>query len=146
MIKVKAEVTGLKRVQNKLKRAGQGYRDALSAALYQKGLQILAESVKETPVKYGFLRQSGYVSPPQHAGNMPIVEVGFGKEYAPYVHNRRELHHNVGKSHFLIDPVNRHRNGYKTWIAKKAQQNYERGIGIRAVNRSAPTRPPKEKK
>jgi len=65
----------------------------------------------------GTLRRSARVFPPTVSGNRSTVTLGYGygeeinpagrvaAEYAVPVHERSEVHHPHGKSHFLLDPV-----------------------------------------
>jgi hypothetical protein len=117
-----------------------GYERAFAAALYQEGLALHAASVPQVPVEYGRLRASGYVSPPTGVDN-PEVEVGYGTDYAVYVHERTELRHKVGKAKFLSDPMNERQNGYAERLAKRTQQNFERGVGMDAIPKTAPSEP-----
>jgi len=120
--------------------ARDDYKRALAAAIYQEGFALLAESVKECPVDKGRLRASGYVSPPVDAEN-PAATVGYGTDYAIYVHERTELRHPVGKAKFLSDPMNRRLSGYQQRIAARTQENYRSGVGVDAIPVEAPTTP-----
>jgi hypothetical protein len=58
---------------SKLHEAGHPF--PLAAALYRRGLKIIAKAVKRTPVLTGRLRQSRYVAPPAgvSAGRAPAA-------------------------------------------------------------------------
>jgi len=143
-IVIKATVTGIKQLRKQLNAADETTRGAISAAIYQKGFAIMADSTKEVPVDKGHLKGSAYVAPPKSTKD-PVVEIGYGKKYGPYVHEVRGLtHHPVGKDHFLSDPLNRHKAGYTRWIQRKAKENLVRNISWSGVPRDLPTRPPRD--
>ncbi len=57
-----------------------------SGALYEEGESIMAASKRVTPVKTGALRASGYVTRPIIRSHLASVILGFGQDYAIYVH------------------------------------------------------------
>lgn len=118
-------IKGKDLVQQALKKADKRYKDALGAAVYQKGLAILADAVKLTPVDTGRLRASHYATPPE-AG---VVEIGFGADYALPVHERTEVRHTTGEAKFLQKAVDKHRSGYADWIARQTRANFEADVG-----------------
>lgn len=121
------KIKGLKQIRKRLKTADDTYRGALATAIYQKGQSIMTDSKKECPVYKGFLRGSGYVNPNAGSPTRPATEIGYGKEYGPYVHEIRGLNHPVGKDHFLSDPLDAHKSGYTRWIQKKTRENLSSG-------------------
>jgi len=81
----------------------------------RKGLLEAAEKVITTakegyvPVRYGWLRASGYTEPLEDQEQSIVVELGFGKEgpsrdYALFVHER-PARHEVGQDKFLEIPA-----------------------------------------
>lgn len=93
---------------------------ALGAELYREGSNILSASQPLVPVDTGALRGSGYVTEPQRDGNRVSVRVGYGGvasminpktgvragNYAIFVHENLEAHHNVGMAKYLEIPFN----------------------------------------
>lgn len=140
-----ATVTGLVQIRKSLTKANRAHIRALAGALYQKGEAIMTDSKLECPVDKGFLRGSGYVAPPDLRFKDPVVEIGYGKKYGPYVHERRGLDHPTGKDHFLKDPLDRHRSGYTRWIQEKTRENLRRGAGL-ARSGAHPTRPAEKRR
>lgn len=134
-----AVVIGLSKIQAAIKRAADAYGDATNAAVYQEGFAIVAEAVKRCPKKTGRLRGSHYVVPP--TGRDGVVEVGFGTDYALPVHERVEVYHEVGGPLYLKSAVDEARRGYVERVAKRAEENYRKGVGVRAIPREAPTKP-----
>jgi hypothetical protein len=61
--------------------------------------------------------------------NPPKCELGYGTNYAVYVHERTDLQHSAPTaSKYLENPMNKHTAGYNSWIARKARELYERGV------------------
>lgn len=139
-IAITASVIGLKQIRKRMMREGDKYKRALSVSIYEKGLEIIGDSILEVPVKYGHLRGSAYVAPPRNVDS-PEAEIGYGKKYAVYVHERTELTHHVGKAHYLRDPFNRHMSGYTRWLQRRTKGNYLKGKRIGMVSADIPRRP-----
>lgn len=75
--------------------------EAAARGIYAAGEVILADATERTPVDTGRLRSSGYCAPPRGTAGDYVVEVGFGTDYAPAVHEKTEVHHAVGEAKFL---------------------------------------------
>lgn len=140
-----ASVKGLAQLRGQMNKASNEIRGYIAAALYQKGLAIMADSMREVPVDDGFLRGSGYVAPPKSLVD-PEVEIGYGKKYGPEVHERRGVNHGAYKDHFLSDPINKHKSGYTRWIQGKARENARKNLSWRGVPKEMPTRPAENRK
>jgi len=132
-------IEGVQKILQNLDLAGRRSRGAVAAALYQEGLAIMAESVKQVPVDTGRLRSTHYVSPPTGDKDDPVCTLGYGTNYGVYVHERPELKHTSGKAKFLEDPINSARSGYVERVAARAHENFERGIGVSTIPKTAPT-------
>ena len=131
---------GLAKILKALESTGKAYGEALDAALYQEGHAIMAISVKMTPKDVGILRGSHYVAPPTDDHE---CEIGFGTDYALAVHDRVEVYHEIGESEYLKKPVEAAQSGYADRIAGRTKANHKAGIGVRAVPKTAPTKPKK---
>ena len=114
-------------------------RLAVLGAIYQKGLQIIGDAVKICPVDKKFLRDSHYVTLPALAN--PRVELGFGTDYALDVHyNTTATFKAPGtRALFLAEPMYKHSKDYRSWVLKKARQNFKANRGI--PDPDAPTKP-----
>lgn len=134
------EIDGVIETLKNLGATEEEIRKALAAALYQEGFALIADSIREVPVDFGRLRGSHYVAPPAGETN-PEVEVGYGTDYAAYVHERTELNHPVGKAKFLEDPMKRRQAGYSRRVADRTKTNWERGVGVSAIGATVPTEP-----
>jgi len=133
------EWKGLEKFRRNTRKAKRDYERASGLALYLEAEALMSESKKQCPVDFGFLRGSGYVTQPSY-GKEPVVEVGYGKEYGPHVHERRGLSHPVGKDHFLSDPLGAARPGLLRRVGKRIDGLVESG-SARWRKGSHPTRP-----
>ncbi len=135
------EITGADKVIRGLKRAGKRGRNALGAALYLEAADIMRASLREVPVDTGRLRSSHYIAPPGRGDfSGPVVELGYGTDYALAVHEQTEVPHGgETKSKYLTGPMNRAMSGYALRVAKRGQNFFEREIGFGGV--SFPVRP-----
>lgn len=136
-------VVGLAKILKMLESEQSAYSQALDAALYQEGLQIIAASVKITPKDFGVLRASHYAAPPTTDHE---CEIGFGTDYALPVHDRVEVFHKIGQPLYLKRPVDEAQSGYVDRIANRTRANHKAGIGVKSIPKTAPTRPKDGKK
>jgi hypothetical protein len=134
------KVTGAPEVMKRLREAQESIPDALAAALYTEGFATDAEMVRRIPVDTGRLRASHYVAPPTGSRN-PVVQVGVGTKYAIPVHERTEVHHEVGQAKYLESVLNERRSGYARRLADWAWDYFKRGIGVKSIPATAPSRP-----
>jgi hypothetical protein len=77
-------------------------------ALYEEAQIEMIEAKRLTPVRYGHLRDSGFVQPPTFSGRKIAVALSFGNasvDYAWYVHEDPDALHRVGQWKFLEEPV-----------------------------------------
>ena len=114
----KIKLSGIENVQQNLQNLDKVIEGVLKEELYKMGQHLRSESVKECPVDTGRLRASATVTPVKKENEKYFVEVGYGTDYAIYVHERTELHHNIGKAKYLEDPLKRNTQFYKEWFEK----------------------------
>lgn len=80
-----------------------------AAGLYQEGLKMMAISQRQVPVRWGVLRSTGHVYPPQQHGKAVEVVLAYGGPAAPYAwvqHENLDLRHDdPTKAKYLEDPV-----------------------------------------
>lgn len=93
---MKLRVQGDARVTSELQRLAKLWPRGLAAAVYRLGVAIMSDALPRTPVEFGVLRSSGYVSPPVGEGAEARVEVGFGTVYAIPQHERMDYKHPRG--------------------------------------------------
>lgn len=134
-------VKGFDKVRANLRALAENAPRALAAALYQEGLAVDAEAVKRTPVDTGRLRATHYVSPPIVSGDKVRVEIGFGTDYAVYVHERTDARHSSGEAKFLENALAARASGMAERIGKRVARNVANGIGIDALSGDVPTSP-----
>jgi len=114
----KITISGFENIQKNIQNLDQIIDVVLKDELYKMGQHLRSESVKECPVDTGRLRASATITPVQKKEDKYFVEVGYGTDYAIYVHERTELHHTVGKAKYLEDPLKRNTQFYKEWFEK----------------------------
>jgi len=91
---------GLRTVEQNLKKALDQIKGQTKAGLLEAGLLVQRRSQELVPVDTGHLKGSAYIEPTD-LPNGPVVEVGYGAEYATHVHERLELHHPQGQAKYL---------------------------------------------
>ena len=89
-------VLGTSDVLREMRRLAKAYPKAFGAALYKLGVVIMSDALPRTPVEFGVLRASGYVSAPRGSGSNTGVELGFGTVYAVPQHERMDYKHPRG--------------------------------------------------
>lgn len=94
---VTLDFTGVKQLQDVLKKLGAHATQAAKAALYQEAERIMTVS-KQTyvPIDFGNLRDTGIVGQPEERGSHIVVELGYGgpsASYAIHVHENLEAQH-----------------------------------------------------
>ena len=102
---IKIRVTGSEHARRKLKKLAKTAPDAVAYAMMRFGEILMDASIDRTPVATGELRDSAYVSPPMRRGFFQIVELGYGADYAPEVHERTEKSLRSGEPKFLQKAV-----------------------------------------
>lgn len=130
-------------IRKKLAELARAMPEAFAAGLYQEGyaLDALANSNGFVPVDTGRMRATHYVSPPIRAGKKLRVEVGYGTDYAIYVHERREAKHTVGRAGWLLLALAQRAGGFYGRLAARTRQNFEQGLSVDALEGGAPSSP-----
>jgi hemolysin activation/secretion protein len=140
-LRLSGALGGAKEVQRELKKLAKAAPSALARALYQQGFEVQAAAVRKAPVKDGVLRSSAYVAPPQEEGGALSVEVGFGTVYAAVQHEREDFEHpRGGEAKYLEKAVAE--KASLAQLAALARSNLEKGLGLEALPKLAPARPP----
>lgn len=137
-------VEGAPKILSEFKKLGKLYPKAAAAALYRLGVAILANSLPRTPVEFGALRASAYVSPPQGT-TIADLEVGYGTEYAVPQHERLDYRHpNGGEAKFLEKGMRAVLPGALPKLAKWTMDSVKSG-GSYGQAAGVKTRPPSSK-
>ncbi|HND51666.1 MAG TPA: hypothetical protein PLV92_04690, partial [Pirellulaceae bacterium] len=98
---IRLEIRGGPELQRALRSVRGVFPAALGAALYRFGVAIASNALPRTPVEFGLLRASHYVSPPNDE-DRPTVEIGFGTRYAVAQHEQAHLRHPRGGQAFYL--------------------------------------------
>ena len=98
---IRLEIRGGPELQRALRSVRGVFPAALGAALYRFGVAIASNALPRTPVEFGLLRASHYVSPPKDE-DRPTVEIGFGTRYAVAQHEQAHLRHPRGGQAFYL--------------------------------------------
>jgi hypothetical protein len=144
MAEIKGLATGatVDRLAARLVELMENARGSVDAALYQEGLAVDALAVSKIPVDTGRLRATHYVSPPTDEGPLrSVVEVGFGTDYAVYVHEDTAARHVTGEAKFLEKAMNQRASGFTERLARRAKKLFEAGVSVVAIDGSTPTSP-----
>jgi len=130
------------KVQRKLEELLLEHQEAVAAALYVEGLAIEAEAVKRTPVDFGRLRASKFVAPPvKQSGGGLLVELGFGTDYAVFVHEDTSARHVTGEAKFLENAIAARTPGFAERLARRAAGFVKKGVTMAPLDASMPTSP-----
>jgi hypothetical protein len=70
--------------------------------------------------------------------------VGYGTDYAVYVHERTEPRHTVGEAKFLEKAVSERSAGYAKRLGDRVRENAEKGVTVRAIPAIYPETPKKD--
>lgn len=138
--KFSVEVTGVSDVLRALKSKMRAYPDAAKVALYRAGVRIHGPAVRRAPVEFGVLRASAYVSAPQMENGSPVVEMGFGTQYAAFQHEHEMNHPLGGEDHYLSQTVSDQLGGMLAHMAADIEWAAKDGVKFGAVG-GIPTRP-----
>jgi hypothetical protein len=144
MAEIKGLATGatVDRLAARLVELMEAARGSVDAALYQEGLAVDALAVSKIPVDTGRLRATHYVSPPTDEGPLrSVVEVGFGTDYAVFVHEDTAARHVTGEAKFLEKALAQRASGFTERLARRAKKLFEAGVSVAAIDGSTPTSP-----
>ena len=138
---LRIKVGGVKEVAKAFKRHGEAGGQAVAAGMYETGLAIIADAVKRTPVDFGRLRASHYVTRPEPSTRGPRLELGFGTDYAVPVHENLQARHVVGEARFLKRAIDAASGSFLRDLTARAEKHLKRLTGPESVPASAPTTP-----
>lgn len=121
-----ATILGVGAITARLTGLAAAGRQAIAAALYVEGQDILRESRDRVPVDTSALKNSGFADVPAWVTpGLARVTVGFGgpaAEYAVIVHEDLEAHHDVGGPKYLESVILEHAPGFADRIAARVRQ------------------------
>lgn len=96
MIDVDLDVVGLAVGADALAAMPDNLSKAVKRAVYEAAMLVFDDSQALVPVRYGALRASGQMIPPQSSGDATWVDIVYGgaaASYAVYVHENLTAHH-----------------------------------------------------
>lgn len=119
-----SEVKGGKQVQDNMDKAAAQILQAMAAGMYLATNNIAVTSMRNTPVDFGVLKGSHYVTLPQNDGKNIRVEIGVGGPAASYAVKVHELDrpHKVGESKFLEKAIHQHTGGIQEEVRQLASR------------------------
>ena len=117
MAKIKLE--GFVEFTNKLNKSVSQIFNTVQSALLDCGNDLQQKAQDLTPVDTGALRASAFTE--AENGRNPSVIVGFEEEYAIFVHENLEAHHDVGQAKFLEQPLKENIDKYVKNVRDKVQ-------------------------
>jgi hypothetical protein len=86
------KIEGLDALKAKLTKARDDLPNAVSAALYTFGADIMTRSEPRVPLDTGFLSSTGHTDLPTILGNEITVMIGYNADYALIVHENLDPH------------------------------------------------------
>lgn len=119
-------ITGVKSVKEALRKHRQASARGMGKGLRRAGLFLQRESMKLAPIDTGVMRASASTIA-SGKGLATVVAVGYGTDYAIYVHENLEAQHKPGKTaQFLTGPLITHKDKLGEIVAKAIED--ETGI------------------
>ena len=105
-MRVGFRITGMSSLRTALRNAGKQAEAALAATLYETATQTMDNAQQLVPVDTGELRDSRYVTQPVKDAGGLVVELGYGADHAPRVHeDLNAAHPKGGQAKFLEVPL-----------------------------------------
>ena len=124
MAQIRIRLQGFVELTNRLNRSASQISDTVQNALLDCGNDLQQKAVDITPVDTGALRASAFTE--AESGSNPSVIVGYTEEYAIFVHENLEAHHNNGQAKFLEQPLRENADRYAEHVKNKVQELIDR--------------------
>lgn len=126
MAQIRIRLQGFVELTNRLNRSASQISDTVQNALLDCGNDLQQKAVDITPIDTGALRSSAFTEADRQNRKKPSVTVGFEEEYAIYVHENLEAHHDVGQAKFLEQPLKENADRYAEHVKNKVQELIDR--------------------
>ena len=121
------KLSGLREVQQGLKKYAKKYPAATGHAIYTEGFEIQREAQRRAPVEFAVLRTSAYTTVPDLKN--VVAEVGFGTQYAVRQHEETTWHHpRGGEAKYLENAINMRSGGMLQRLRDYIMKLVERGV------------------
>jgi hypothetical protein len=115
-----SKTTGGKEMIDALYRKGKGIKDETRGQLLACGALIIGDSIPRVPVQFGLLKKSAYFR--MKPSGEDIVEFGYTQNYAIYVHEDLNAHHNVGEAKYLTNAMQAKKQECKKMLTSAAMR------------------------
>ena len=137
------EIKGIEEIARRLRLAERTVEEAAKSAVYGQAVALaeLANRKGMVPVQSGRLRASLYITTPQRIGNGVAVELGYGAEYAPAVHER-SARPGQGQPRWLERAANIHARALQVRLRDSLAAALRTGVVVAPLTTGIPTRPP----
>ena len=119
------ELIGSGKLINLLIQTGAEATPALARAIYEEGQLAFRGSQKKVPYRFGILKGSGRVFPPDVNGEDVEVVLGYGgdaRKYAAAVHDINKNYRNGKTYKYLLNAVEERVPGYEGRISKRIER------------------------
>lgn len=117
---------GTKELARYLSDLGRDAPREAGRALNEEAELVMTDAKKRTPVDTGRLRSTGHVQEPRLRRSMVEVILGFGTDYALFVHEILENRHEVGEAKFLERAMSAAAPGLGRRLAARLRHAIER--------------------
>ena len=128
---MRVEVRGQAGILRALRAWTIAYPAALRAALYSEGQEWADDAVPRAPKQTGFLQGSAFVTRPEGARAVSVVELGFGADYASTVHRRNDTA--TGVPHWLGETMRAKIPGFAQRVLSRTRRFALSRQGVEAV-------------
>jgi hypothetical protein len=109
-----------------LQRSAEAQRRAVDAALKATDefgyVKVLGDAQSLTPVDTGFLQSSATDEPAELRGTKVTKRIGFNAEYAVFVHEDLNAHHDVGQAKYLEASVRNNASKFAPFVAERVKE------------------------
>lgn len=130
-LRISFEVLGVKQTKAGLAKAGPRSQADLGRSLRKSGEIIRSKSLRLVPVDTGRLAGTAFVRGPRGLSR-PEVRVGYGTNYAVFVHERLDVRHkSPRKAKFLEIPARAVMGKYETNVTRSNDFGFFDGLFAR---------------
>lgn len=139
MVSIRVQVNGIPALVRAFELWRELFPKAVAAGLYDEGQEWADEAVPLAPKRTGELRESAFVSKPED-DTKPVVEVGFGAEHAPHVHERKRTQSGIPE--WLGETMRSRIPGYARRLLAETRRYAFSRRGVESVQTRWPDTPP----
>ena len=111
----------LAKIERNLDASVRARKEGIRAALYLVAQKLMRRSIALTPVDTGRLRATAFVALPQDSGGKFTCRMGYGTNYAVYVHELNNRHRPPTSNKYLATALREASSTFKADITKYAK-------------------------